>query len=1310
MPSRLLHTARNTRFGAALVSATAVCIFSAVPVYFALDYRDHHRHSLAGEAERHASSRILQAQALLDRARTMPGIVALTISQAGTPARFETTVRNLLSMSGIVESVNIASTAGPAAVIQRDPADQREPVQVLFQPTSTLTQTRKAVVGFAEGSLLITEALAEVDERGKTRFWGYLTAEASLGHLVHELQLRTLVNAGFGVQFGVQWQAGGAQSIIYSGGNLDDPGVSRSLRLIGDELLTLRVVPPRVALSGLPAMAGGGLAIAGLLLFMLTYHLLRRPQQLEREVEARTQEIAAEKAALQKEIAARIQAESYLERSHALLDSIFEHIPGMIVLKRVADLRVARINRSAERMLARSRDFLSGRNNEEIYPPALADLLTQGDLDALQQPGLVDLPVQRVSMPGAETRWIGYHKTALRDRDGTAEYILEFGEDLTERETLDRRIKEHLHFLEQLIEAFPGPVFSKDSTGRYLAVNAPFEEFIGRPRAEILGKSVFAVAPRELAEEYERADRELLATGGKQIYESQVERADGSLAETMFHKAVFRNSDGSSGGIVGIALDISERKNAERRVAKLNRVLTVLSAINHLIIYTRDRDRLLNDARRILQEKGEFPAVWIRVGAGNAAQVIADAAIAEHARQICDEIENPERRCWPQRRLECQTLDCCNPLLAAELKTRGLQSLLHLPLRSNDADWGDIGILGAVGQAFTAEEQSLLEELAGNLAFALDALHQEEMRKDAEAKLELSARVFENNSEGIIITDAANRILMVNKAFSTVTGYSAGEVIGRTPSMLNSGRHSGEFFDQIQSILQTEGEWRGEVINRRKNGEEFPEWLTLSLVRNEDGEVANHVAVFSDLTARRKIEERLDFLTHYDSLTSLPNRDHFHAHLEQTIIEAGIDDKRVAVVYFDLDRFKLINETIGHAAGDRLLVEVSARLVTAAGNKSDVARLGGDQFALVIGALASSEEAAKRVHGIRELLHESFESDGQEIHISSSIGISIFPEDGVDAETLIRNADTALYKAIEDGGNTYRFFRQEMNERAAERVRLEGRLHHALERGELSVNFQPFVATDSGRVVGAEALLRWRCEELGGNVSPVVFIPLLEEIGLIGQVGEWVLHKACEEVRRWQMVAGEQLFVAVNISALQLTADFPHLVARAIAEYGIAPTQLEIELTESAIMRDADHGIRILHELKALGVKLSIDDFGTGYSSLSYLKRLPMTTLKIDQSFVRDIPDDAEAVSITRAILALGHSLHLNIVAEGVETPAQVAFLCENGCDLLQGYHFSRPVAAAEFVHFLSERSEFELPASGQRPLQLMSAARLKVH
>ncbi len=1007
---------------------------------------------------------------------------------------------------------------------------------------------------------------------------------------------------------------------------------------------------------------------------------------------------------MKQEIVARKKAELYLESSHGLLDSIFEHIPGMIVLKRVSDRRIARINQSGERMLNRSRDLLLGRSNEEIYSPALAYYLTQCDDQVLEQSELAKLPVQRVEMPSTEPRWIGYSKTVLRDRNGAPQYILEFGEDMTERENLDRRLKDQLNFHEQMIEAFPGPVFSKDTAGRYLAVNTSFEKFVAKPRSEIIGKTEFDIAPEQQANEYDAADRALMEAGGRQVYESQVKSADGGIAETMFHKAVFKARDGSKAGIVGVALDISARKKAERHLTNLNRILTVLSEINHLIIHMRESNSLLVEARRILQEKGGFPAVWIHTKKDGVSQFIADASMRRYAVRICNEIDNPERRCWPDRRLHCAELDCCNLELASDLRRKGLQSLIHLPMCSGGVDWGDIGILGSIGYAFSAQEQSLLEELASNLSFALNALLQQERRQEAENKLELSARVFDSSSEAFIITDSANHVLMVNRAFSVLTGYRADEVIGKSPSLLNSSREDAGNFDNPSQTLEEHGEWQGEVVIRRKSGEEFQGWLTTNPVRDDEGRLSNHVAVFSDLTAQKIIEARVDFLVHFDSLTGLPNRTHFLHRLTQALVNAQSAGKHIAVIYLDLDRFKLINETVGHVAADQLLIEVSSRLTAAAGNILDIARLNGDQFALLTPSLDSVDKVAEFVTQIQRQLGQSFQSFLEsEIRVTASMGVSVFPDDGHEAEILVRNADSAMHSAIADGGNTCRFFRREMNQNAGERVQLESLLYQAMDRGELAVHFQPLVDATNGRIAGAESLLRWHCPELGGNVCPSIFIPLLEETRLVRNIGEWVLNQACAQLGQWQKIGTGELFVAVNISALQLTDDLPGVIAKAISDHAISPARLEIELTESAIMRDPEHGIRILHELKALGVRLSIDDFGTGYSSLSYLKRLPISTLKIDHSFVLDIPGDAEAVSITRAIMALGHALQLNIVAEGVETQEQAEFLCHNGCDLLQGYYFSKPANAVEFTRTLNDAPTFILTKASQPKLKLLT-------
>jgi diguanylate cyclase (GGDEF)-like protein len=485
--------------------------------------------------------------------------------------------------------------------------------------------------------------------------------------------------------------------------------------------------------------------------------------------------------------------------------------------------------------------------------------------------------------------------------------------------------------------------------------------------------------------------------------------------------------------------------------------------------------------------------------------------------------------------------------------------------------------------------------------------------------------------------------------------------------------------------LVEHGEWRGEIENRRKDGEIYPEWLSISAVKNEYGDLTNYVAIFSDLTSRKEIEARVNFLAHYDPLTSLPNRELFANRLEQLIAQSRADRMKLAVLFLDIDRFKLFNDTLGHAGGDRLLLETSARLIDCLPKGSDASRLGGDDFAVILPKIESLEAVAACASTINSALRQTIRLDTHEIHLSASIGISIFPEDAQSVESLISNADSARYAAADGGGSCFRFFEPEMNNHSGERMRLENGLHHALERGEMDVHFQPLVDAVSGDIVGAEALLRWKHGETGGFVSPGTFIPLLEETGLIIPIGEWVMRRACEENRRWRETTGRDLFVAINLSAVQL-ADSTLIgkFSSILHDLDFDPRHLEIELTESAVMRDAQRGILMLEELKDLGVNLSIDDFGTGYSSLSYLKQLPLDTLKIDRSFVIDAPAEAEAVSIIHAIIALGHSLGLEIIAEGVEHPAQVNFLRDAGADILQGYYFSKALSSEDFLQLIS--------------------------
>jgi len=613
-------------------------------------------------------------------------------------------------------------------------------------------------------------------------------------------------------------------------------------------------------------------------------------------------------------------------------------------------------------------------------------------------------------------REVARHTQLLRQEKDALE------QEIGRRTELDRQLAEHAAFLEQLLRAMPGPVFTKDARGRYVEVNPAFERFFGQPREALLGKTVFEVAPFELATTYQRADAELMAQGGTQCYESSVRRADGALRDVIFHKAVLHNADGATTGIVGIVLDITERKAAEQRLARLNRMLAALSETNRTISRVHDVDTLFERVGAVVRERGGFPFAWLYVATSQGPRIIAGTAAGEFARRVTEAMVRPGGACPPGTRRFGHIAECCGETLACELAERGLATLAHLPLWCEGLCVGGIELLAPAAEPFGAEQQQLLEELAANVSFALDALAQERRRRQAEDKLQLAARVFENSAEGILVTDAENRIVMVNKSFTQVTGYEPDEVIGCNPRILSSGTQGAEFYRGLWQALKTRGEWHGEIENRRKNGEFYPEWLTISAVRSEAGELTHHVAVFSDLTARKQIEERLNFLAHYDALTSLPNRILFTDRLKHALAMARRARNQVAVMFLDLDGFKAINDSLGHTTGDKLLRLVAERLTDCLRESDTVARFGGDEFTIVLPAIDDEESVAKIARKITEEVARPYLINSHRASVTTSIGISLYPADGQQAHTLIQKADKAMYHAKRHGKNHHEFY------------------------------------------------------------------------------------------------------------------------------------------------------------------------------------------------------------------------------------------------------------------------------------------------
>jgi len=557
-------------------------------------------------------------------------------------------------------------------------------------------------------------------------------------------------------------------------------------------------------------------------------------------------------------------------------------------------------------------------------------------------------------------------------------------------------------------------------------------------------------------------------------------------------------------------------------------------------------------------------------------------------------------------------------------------------------------------------------------------------RLEAEQNLRLHSRIFENSDEAIIVTDAKEHIVAVNPSFCRITGFTAQEVLGKTPRLFRSGQHDTVFYENVWAALTSTGRWQGEMWDRRKNGDEFPQWASITAVRNSQGEITHYFSIFSDITERKLQEEQIHHMAYYDDLTGLPNRALLFKLLDQALNESRRSRNIGALLFIDLNRFKPINDTLGHDAGDQLLKEVGQRFCNVLRDTDVVCRHGGDEFVVALMNVARHEEPGIVAQKLISVLDEPFLILGHELQIGASIGISIFPDDAFDAETLLRYADIAMYRAKQSDNDSYVYFSHEMNQKSLDRLKIEAGLKRALDRHELLLYYQPKVALDGGHIVGAEALVRWQHPERG-MVPPGEFIPVAEETGLIIAIGDWVMDAACAQARQWLDAGMPTTRIAVNLSARQFAPGLPDRVKAVLEKYQLPPQWLELEITESMLMHSAESVIALMDELTAFGVSLSLDDFGTGYSSLSYLKRFPIETLKIDRSFIMGTPDDANDCAIAGAIVSMAKRLRHRVIAEGVETAEQVEFLRTLGCHEIQGYFFSPPVPAEKFAQFIKE-------------------------
>ncbi|MBU2683302.1 MAG: EAL domain-containing protein [Gammaproteobacteria bacterium] len=555
--------------------------------------------------------------------------------------------------------------------------------------------------------------------------------------------------------------------------------------------------------------------------------------------------------------------------------------------------------------------------------------------------------------------------------------------------------------------------------------------------------------------------------------------------------------------------------------------------------------------------------------------------------------------------------------------------------------------------------------------------------RSSESSLRLASKVIEASHDAVMITDASGIIQSVNPSFCKLTGYSAEEAIGQTPNLLSSGKHDGTFYQQMWQRLQQQGYWQGEIWNKRKNGELYPEWLSISAVRGDCGTINQYAAIFSDITERKKREQKIHELAYFDELTGLANRRLYQDRLEQALANAKRHNHQLAVLFLDLDLFKRINDTLGHQAGDEALRQVARRLQKASRAGESVARLGGDEFTVLVPECNGIAEIEKLAQRIVAQFERPFQIQHKELVLTTSLGISIYPQHGSTASELLKFADTAMYQAKESGRNKYSLYTSSVGQRNDEALQLEQALRQALAQQQLEVHYQPKIDLQTGQLHSLEALVRWHDKDLG-QVSPQRFIAIAETLGLIQQLGQQVLRQVCYQLQAWAELA---VPVAVNISAKELADPLfiPQLM-QILSETAVNPKLLELEITESCLLPEREHQTRhVLQQLRQLGIRLAIDDFGTGYSSLSYLRHIPINSLKIDRSFIKALPDNTSDKQITSAIIAMANALGLDVIAEGIETQAQQQFLLAAGCQYDQGYWFGKAQDATQTALLLQK-------------------------
>ena len=756
-------------------------------------------------------------------------------------------------------------------------------------------------------------------------------------------------------------------------------------------------------------------------------------------------------------------------------------------------------------------------------------------------------------------------------------------------------------------------------------------------------------------------------------------------------------------GFIISSFDISDQKEKEKKISHLNDLYSAMHEADKILIKANERKDIFKDICKICVEYGHFQMAWI--GTPNLKTKLFDRVSyfsrSKKGDKYLEDLvvsidENIPQGNYPagiayRNKEYCIFRDACAELPFLTAKERALEADFHslgsFPISSNETTYGMLTLYSSQKNYFDEELILLINRLVENTAFVLNNLELEEKQRKYEDYLILTSQVFESSNDVIIIADKDDRIITVNKAFERITGYNQDEVIDNKPTIIMSDQNDTMLYKEIRHFVNKNGFWEGEMEGRRKDGAVFPSWLSIHVIKDKKGAIINKLGILSDLSQKKQMEKRVDYLAQHDPLTGLPNRDLLLDRLQQSIALARRLHKKIALLYINVDSLKTINDSLGYTSGDLLLQALAKGIDLIIRESDTVSNIGGDKFIIIINNITHPEDILKIIASIYDKVSTPFKIKEHPINITLSIGVSIYPDDGDSTQLLINNAEKAFYSAKDSGGNNYKYYSSDMDKSSQYLFELGNDLKLALFRNEFILYYQPKVSFKSGIIIGAEALIRWNHPKFG-IISPVKFIPIAENRGFIKPIGAWVIDEVCRQISIWKKAKLPDIPIAINLSAIQLEDEsFKNDIADKLTKAYVNPSIIELEITETTVMKNTQANFKNLNALKELKLQISIDDFGTGYSSLNHLVEYPIDKLKVDRSFISGITKDSKESIIIKYIIRAGKELGLSIIAEGVETKEQLELLRSWGCDEYQGFYFSKPVPSEIFAELVRKNN-----------------------